>query len=335
MKVVLHPFSAICYWLTVEVLPAASVRLDGRHAKGFTPSRGVADYLRAVCPALSFPVHVLVGSGRRTARADFCFHRFPVAWQKVVFYPVASGVYVPSPAATLVGIAPLLGFEDLCFLANTLCGCFRLDPVSPSGLASREPLSVPASVGELLANNPRIRGGRSCAGVLPFVSGGADSPPEVFMKMVFSLPAHRGGLAFGDVQANRDYHPSPRGKSIAGRNVLRPDLLIAGPKGKAAIEYDSDAVHLVSSQAVRDESKRLALEADGFKVVSLRPSQLGNRLYMEKVGAELRRNLGLRPLARMDDFLEARIRLFQMSRTYARYFDGTLGENRGASGLTL
>ncbi len=139
MKVVLHPFSAICYWLTVEALPAVSVRLDGRHAKGFTPSRGVADYLRAVCPALSFPVHVLVGSGRRTARADFCFHRFPVAWQKVVFYPVASGVYVPSPAATLVGIAPLLGFEDLCFLANTLCGCFRLDPVSPSGLASREP----------------------------------------------------------------------------------------------------------------------------------------------------------------------------------------------------
>lgn len=213
MKVVLHPFSAICYWLTVEALPAASVQLDGRHAKGFAPSRGVADYLRAVCPALSFPVHVLVGSGRRTARADFCFHRFPVAWQKVVFYPVASGVYVPSPAATLVGIAPLLGFEDLCFLANTLCGCFRLDPVSPSGLASREPLSVPASVGELLANNPRIRGGRSCAGVLPLCFGRSRFPARgIYENGVFASCASRGFGVWG-------CPGKPRLPSIAQRQI--------------------------------------------------------------------------------------------------------------------
>lgn len=92
--------------------------------------------------------------------------------------------------------------------------------------------------------------------------------------MVFGLPYRYGGFQLSDLAVNRRLRPSHKDQQIARRTTLVPDILFAD--ARLAIEYDSTAEHTSSSQLTRDAQKRLALEADGYKVVTVTAGQIGS-----------------------------------------------------------
>lgn len=183
------------------------------------------------------------------------------------FCRVESGVFASCPELCFVQLAQSLPFHELVRAGNVLCGRFYLDAGKGGELGRREPLTSKRRIEAFLRANPGIKGVKEARRALPWVTEGAASPPEAFLAMVFGLPYRYGGFQLSDLAVNRRLRPSHKAQQIARRTTLVPDILFAD--ARLAIEYDSTAEHTSSSQLTRDAQKRLALEADGYKVVTV------------------------------------------------------------------
>ncbi len=319
MSIILHPLSATALWLTLDSMPASYTSCPADTATPFFATPKAADYLAQHFPYIPYPYHVLVSQGRRNATRGFRFHRLSSHWQDIPTYQVMPGLFLPSPEATLATLAPGLSFHELVYLGSCFCSSFRFNPATEAGIAPREPLTSPAKLERFVKTFPAFRGQKVLRPALPFIFEGSESPPEVFMAMIMRLPACRGGFALDEIMANLSYLPSPRALEIAKRGHLRPDLMMLSGTKLLALEYDSDSIHLSSDQAARDEAKRLALEADGFKVISIRPSHLADSHYMGQVADEIKRYFSIRIRPPADSFYQAQTQLFHMDRSLSQF----------------
>lgn len=319
MKLFLHPLSAMSFWLTARVRPTNLKRVPSPKVAEFRPTAKTEDFLARTFPYMPGPIHVLVTEGRRNRRNQFCFHRLPKDWDDIGFCLIAPGVYAPTPEATFIAMGRYLSVPEMVYLGGALCGDFALDPARPSGVAKALPVSSPSAFGCFADAHPGFRGIVGARPALPLVQEGAESPPEVFMRMVLCLPRRYGGLAVAGAGANWSYLPSEDAQAISGRDYVRPDLLFRNGTKMVSVEYDSDSIHLVRGQASRDESKRLALESDGAKVISIRPDHLANPVYMKRVAREIERRLGFRQYPEPEDFYLKQEQLFCMDRSFSRF----------------
>ncbi|NBJ66828.1 hypothetical protein D5273_06880 [Enterorhabdus caecimuris] len=147
----------------------------------------------------------------------------------------------------------------------------------------------------------------------------AYSPPEVFMRMVLGLPARFGGFGLTGSTANERLAPTQRAQRVAGRRTLIPDL--CWPEEKLVVEYDSNAEHLAPSQITQDAKKRLALEADGYAVVTVTTSQLASTESMETVAREIGRRLHRRLRIRASGFHRRQTELYRIGWSLDGYLD--------------
>ncbi len=208
------------------------------------------------------------------------------------FCRVESGVFVSCPELCFVQLAQSLPFHELVRAGNVLCGRFYLDAGKGGELGRREPLTSKRRIEAFLRANPGIKGVKEARRALPWVTEGAASPPEAFLAMVFGLPYRYGGFQLSDLAVNRRLRPSHKAQQIARRTTLVPDILFAD--ARLAIEYDSTAEHTSSSQLTRDAQKRLALEADGYKVVTVTAGQIGDSGEMRRIAEQCYRRRGKR-----------------------------------------
>lgn len=306
----LHPLTAVMYWLMLASPQTQLKTLDAAELTRFTPTGRTLSYLRASCQHIPEPYHVLIKEGRRNSVDGFCFHRLPKSWELATFYQVVPGIFAPSPEATLAFLGAHLSFHELVFLGNALCGSFGLDPQSPSGTFPRLPLTTNHCLCEYAKTHAKTTGVPALTKAAPYISEGAESPPEILMRMVLTLPLRYGGLNVPGAATNKEYAPSKRAQLISGRQSLRPDLMFSHQGKNVSVEYDSDSVHLTKEQAAKDEAKRLALEADGFKVISIRPAQLKSPAYMDRAAVEIFRHLGVRPRPKPQCFHEQQVALY-------------------------
>ncbi len=286
----------------------------------FAPTQKTIDYLRDSYPHIPWPFHVIVTQGRRNPTESFRFYQIPKQWSQQRFARIAPGIYAPSPEQTLASLGKSLSIHELIYLSSIFCSGFRFDPNSPFGISSRIPLTSIVKIQETLSSPSRPYGFRPLKQALPYITEGAESPPEVFMSMALSLPQKYGGSGITRSLANWTYTPSPRAQAIAGRAAVRPDITFVRNGKMVAVEYDSDSAHLSRAQAERDEAKRLALEADGMKVVSVRPGHLKRNDYMEIVAQEICFYLGIRRSKQPKSYSEQRGKLFQLDRSLSRFF---------------
>lgn len=107
---------------------------------------------------------------------------------------------------------------------------------------------------------------------------------------------------------NRRVRPSKKARKIAKRETFVPDLCHS--ESRLAIEYDSNAEHLTSRQIAKDSSKRLALEADGYKVISVTTRQLCDRSEMRSVAHEAGSRMSRRIQIRAKSFGNAQRKLY-------------------------
>ena len=101
--------------------------------------------------------------------------------------------------------------------------------------------------------------------------------------------------------------------------MLVSDLLFDDMR--LAIEYDSTAEHAAAAQLTRDAQKRLALEADGYKVITVTTGQICRAGEMKHIAKQAYRRRGRRFRPQSAVFLQQQAMLFQMGWSLDRYLD--------------
>lgn len=145
----------------------------------------------------------------------------------------------------------------------------------------------------------------------------AASPPEAFLWSVLSLSQRYGGYGIPDLELNRRIRPSKRARRIARRETLVPD--VSHREIRLVIEYDSNSEHLTPFQIARDASKRMALEADGYKVISVTTRQLADAREMRNVADQASGHLGRRLQIKAKRFQDSHRVLYATGWSLGRY----------------
>lgn len=289
MRLVFYGRSAFAILLG---LPSTkSMRADERSVvRDCMPNASMVRYARTRCPQLPRPLHLLVPRWERTVDETVVLHKTQADLPAGSFLKIDNGLYAAAPELCLVQLARDATDQELIMCGSMLCGSFTIDRTSPTGLRERTPLTTTGSIARFIERCPGINGIGRLRRCLPHITECAASPPEVFLRMVLALPHRLGGFGLTGAQINERVDLGKRARNLAARSYLIPDL--CWPEHRLAVEYGADSVHLTSRQAMLDATKRLALEAEGFKVVSVTSLQLGNRQQMANVAREVGRHIG-------------------------------------------
>lgn len=321
MRLALYGRTAFSLLMTADHLDSTTAA-PADILRGCAPNAASLAYAHQQLPQLPAPLHLQVDRwGESGVQPSFVVHRTSRFLPKGSFLHAASGLYVAAPELCLAQIALHSTCVETVFLGSILCGSFKIEPRAQGGLASRSPITSIAAIRRFIERNAGIDGIQTLRQCLPYLTEKAASPPEVFLRMTLTLPTHLGGFGLPNAHVNRRITPTRRAQKIAQRKTLVPDL--SWPDLKLDIEYDSDSLHLTGRQAMLDATKRLALESDGHKVITVTPLQLGNITCMEDVAREVNRRAGRRTRIRGRHFSAKQRELFRLDWSLSSFFDPT------------
>lgn len=319
MRLALFGRSALAVWLTTYAMPVATGP-SSQEILANEPRLEVAlPYLQERFPQIPRPYQLSAATWKRGAKDGIEVMTTQRELPSKSFCHVDHGVFVPVPELCLIQLATSCTLPELILIGSALCGTFLIDPNQRSGLGERAPITSQSRIAHYLEKCTGHRGVQICRRALPYIADGAASPPEVFLRMVLTLPGRLGGFGLSRSEANKKLKLSKRAAAIAERNFVVPDL--CWPKSRVAVEYDSNAEHLSPQQATRDAKKRLALEADGFSVVTITTSQLAKAESMGKVASELSRRTERRHKTRSSRFPSRQSELFALQWKLNGYVD--------------
>lgn len=327
MRIFLHGITALAYWLTASEPPIDSDRFNARVFFDCRPLQKSVAYVADRFPFLPQPLQVAAPDKVRRMPEGVTSHFLVKRPQGKVFCRIESGVYASSPELCFIQIAQVLPFHELVRAGNALCGTFWLDPAADGRLRSRKPITTKRRLEACLRANPGMLGIKNARAALHWVVEGAASPPEAFLAMVLGLPFRYGGFQMTDLRINKKLPPSKKVRAISGRRYLVPDILI--PSAGVAVEYDSTAEHADATQLARDAQKRLALEAEGYKAVTVTARQLASREDMRNVAGQIYRRAGMRLRPQSGSFERQQALLFSMGWSidgYVQWADATKGQ---------
>ncbi|WP_204217296.1 hypothetical protein [Gordonibacter sp. An230] len=209
-------------------------------------------------------------------------------------------LFVTSPELTFVHMASLLGFALTVHLGYELCGTYAPDESQPFGLRSRKPLSAPEKLGSYLDRATGMRGAKKARVALPHVIRGSASPRESTLAELVTLPYLRGGSSIEHPVMNEVLPIPARNRWATDRSSLRCDLL--WPEKRVAVEYDSTLCHTGAERIAEDASRKNALEALGFIVVTATWKQVENYREYNRFAKALAKHLGGRIRPACSDF---------------------------------
>lgn len=327
MRIFLHGISSFSYWLTAQLNPRAGETVSAQALRDCEPTLKSLKHLSGCLPFVPRPYQVTTPSEERRVPANVVRHVCVKRPKGKAFCRVADGVYVSSPELCFIQLGCALSFHELVRAGSVLCGCFRIDPSENGKLRERSRLTTKRRMEAFVRANPGLPGIKNVRRALPWLVEGAASPPEVFLAMVLGMPFRFGGFQVEGLMANRRLVPTQKAQALARRATLVPDLLL--PDTRLAIEYDSTAEHASSRQLSRDAQKRLALEADGYKVVTVTTRQLADRAALRGIAEQIYEHVGrrLRPQSQFFDARQAQ--LFQMGWSLDDCYTQCVSENEG------
>lgn len=317
MRFVFYGISSFSYWLSASCRPSLKNAVGPSVLKRCTPTAKTVAYVQKVFPQIPQPYHALVPDHSKSAVPQAVTHVSIFPYREKPFARIADGIYASCPELCFVQLALALPLYELVKAGDALCGRFYIDPMSDNGLGSRPALTSKRRIEAFICRNAGLRGAAAAKSALCFVVDNAASPPEAFLWSVLSIPHRYGGFALPGLVMNRKVKPSKKARRIARRETLVPDLCHV--ESRLAIEYDSNAEHLTSRQIAKDASKRLALEADGYKVISVTARQLGDRNEMHNVAKEAGSRIGRRIQIRAKSFKPAQRMLYVAGWSLAAY----------------
>lgn len=218
------------------------------------------------------------------------------------FARTQGGLVVPSPECCYLRLAHMLPLPELAKAGMLLCANFAIDDAG--NLSDRH--HAPTTTGKIRAyveRANRIHGVKNAQWVLRFLANAAASPPEIDACLLLCLPVMRGGYGCPMPELNGRVRLSAR----VERSLGYPDCYCDLPwrERRCAVEYTSELHHAGYEKQVKDEIRRAALEAMGYRVFFLTKKQLYNQAAFEGVARIILRTLGRRMPKRTSAHLQA------------------------------
>lgn len=309
MKIILYGHTAYEWWSRAKGKGQMVHAVRGATLFDCSPSVAGVEYLRRVAPFLSEPYHMLVFSQKaRRNLLHTVVHSSVCSYPDGSFYRVENGLYASSPE--LCFVQECADGNDVLELIKdgySLCGAFALNSLSSMGVEGRRPLTSRLAIARYCENVSGLQGVSKARKLARHLLDGAASPRESDLAMRLTLPYRLGGFNLQGACLNYRIELGRRGRQLARRGYHVADM--CWPSANLVVEYDSDAAHLNPSQMTFDAIRRNALEADGFKVITVTSRQLDSPDEMAKIACQIARCVGsrIRPSVAGYETLQSRL----------------------------
>ena len=224
---------------------------------------------------------------------------------------INDSLLVESPELCLARAAndKSIPFVKIVELGCELCGTYQFDAYPAPHLRKRNPLATLQSIEAFLGNSSEIYGSKRLRNALKYILENSASPMETALALHLSLPQRLGGTGLGAPILNQRISLSKKDLAIANKSYYICDLFWPS---RLIVEYDSNAWHTGAERIESDAKRRNALEAKGFRVVTVTKNQLASADEMAKIEQTLFRHLGKRQRTTVANYQEKRSRLRSM-----------------------
>ncbi len=247
------------------------------------------------------------------------------------YYWITDGVVVPSPETVFVQMASSGNFTATLNVGCELCSSFalykqqdidkagysvaenncenisdkpKLDSNNNAKLVQIQPVTNAQLIVEYcnsVKNHRGIQNARRAAGFLP--KGSAASPMEIKLFQILCSPRSKGGFGISVPQFNYGVLLGNKASNIYRHKKCICDL--CWPEFKIDLEYDSDLVHAFAEKIHSDANRRLALEENGYRVITVTKNHVYDKLFMERIAKKIMSFQGKNLRIRRDGFAEA------------------------------
>ena len=208
-------------------------------------------------------------------------------------YALSENLLLIPPEAALIALAPKCEPVEFIELASLLCSRFCLDQFSEYGVMPREaPLATPGSIMAYMDAVPGLKGSVKTRKLLPFITANAESPMEVKVDMLTSLPKRYGGKGIPRPVLGHAVSVPDQFQRSLGSATFRYDFFWSAHN--LEVEYDSDAVHGKAEKKPYDSRRRNIIQTQGVRCLTLTRDQVMHDLAFEEYIFELSSLLGVR-----------------------------------------
>lgn len=221
--------------------------------------------------------------------------------QKILF----DKIYIASPELACFQLTQKLPMHRLMLLEMEFCGTYALNLNSNIGFASK--LLPITNIDKLSKATEDLNGKyvgnvKKARYVLKWIAENSASPYESKLFLLLCGPRKLGFMQIKKLDLNAKITLSENGAKICGCKYIRPDLSSA--LKKLAIEYDSKQWHENVEQNQNDKARTLALQHDGWKVITIVPSEIQNYQTFLTIAKDILIYMGQEPRLRGKDFFE-------------------------------
>lgn len=237
-------------------------------------------------------VHTVATSeGERVRRQNTACSRLRSMQQAASFAISDEGIPVVSIEGCILRLANTLTFPELVKAGLLLCSCFSFDP--DACITGRiEPLATAGSIAKYVNLSPNVAGVKRARRAVRLLVDNAASPPEIDTCILLIMPAMVGGYGCPKPELNGHVKLRAEAAQALGYEDCYCDLLWR--KEKCAVEYTSEQFHSGYKKQARDEIRRVALEAMGYRVFMLTKPQLYSQPAFDAFARNVLRALGKR-----------------------------------------
>ena len=234
------------------------------------------------------PVHVTVSSANQRSQHDSVrSHVDGRPFPKGSFEHVKGDVWVASPELTFCQMAAAHTLAETVKLGFELCAKYRINEFLDDP-ETREPLTTPRALRDFSSRFKNHPGARRAQQAAAYVAEHAESPMEVAVAMLLTLPQMYGGYGLPAACLN----PEITVRSRADKRVVhtyRADL--AWPDRRVVVEYDSNLHHSGKAEVLSDAKRRNNLQDAGWRVVALTWDQVASPAVLDTAVGQLARAL--------------------------------------------
>ena len=240
---------------------------------------------RGICDT---PVDVTVATpGQRTRQAAIRPHVMGGSIPAGAFEHLTSDYWVASPELTFCQMAEQLSFPALVKLGYELCARYRINEFLENP-ERREPLTSARALEDFAGRLKDRHGAKAARRAAQYVADNAESPMEVAVAMLLSLPQMYGGYGLPTPLLNPEITVTGRADKRV-RHTYRADL--AWPAQRVIVEYDSTLHHSGKASVIADAQRRNNLQDAGWRVIVLTAGQVRSEAAMDAAAGQLRRAL--------------------------------------------
>ena len=237
------------------------------------------------------PLHLIVGKAdHRCKRRGIMCHVMTGPIPKDSFERISSDCWVSSPELCFCQMASTLPLIDLVKRGFELCARFSINPFTRD-IERSDPLTTTRSLADYCARYGSRKGADRARMALQYVLDGAESPMEIAVAMLLTLPKRHGGYGIGGAVLN-DIVKLPRRTRTGATITYRGDLVWR--RARLVVEYDSKLFHESPESIERDSLRRNNLLDGGWKVITLTREHVRNHVSLDETAAQIARAAGIR-----------------------------------------